>query len=150
MSTENSNRLSIKAMQELMYELVENITNGTITIDDMDTVNNILNYFRVTQDGNAFVYNGVIIPLIVIYSGTKFVIFYPVDEYKDNTMTVKIVHEDRAREMLRSNIFSDEATKLTIRRLMKHMHDALYFTETMLVTIEEISDANTHIFWLND
>lgn len=150
MSTENSNRLSIKAMQELMYELVENITNGTITIDDMDTVNNILNYFRVTQDGNAFVYNGVIIPLIVIYSGTKFVIFYPVDEYKDNTMTVKIVHEDRAREMLRSNIFSDEAFKLTIRRLMKHMHDALYFTETMLVTIEEISDANTHIFWLND
>jgi len=150
MSTENSNRLSIKAMQELMYELVENITNGTITIDDMDTVNNILNYFGVTQDGNAFIYNGVIIPLIVIYSGTKFVIFYPVDEYEDNTMTVKIVHEDRAREMLRSNIFSDEATKLTIRRLMKHMHDALYFTETMLIAIEEISDANTHIFWLND
>lgn len=160
MSTENKGRLSIKEMQELMFDLRLNYGSHVVTIDNMDTVNDILNYFGVTQDGIAFIYKGVIIPFIYIYTGITLVVFHPVsryedDDYENDMMKIDSIHEDDVCDYLKShslieNAFIEGAAEAEVVKYIKRRHNAIYYTDAILAAMKELSDLNTHIFWLTD
>ena len=146
--------MTIKEIQELIYEL--RLNYGTDHFDiDIDTANAIMNYFGVIQDGDAFIYASVIIPFVVIFTGSTLVIFHPIWQYESgmyekDKMHVDSIDIDGVSEFIGETLTNEDNAGDIISKFIRRRYNAIYYTDTMLATMSKISDLNTHAFWLCD